>query len=220
MLAKIFQILIYWPIFLGLKFFADFEIQGQNNLKGLEKKPVIFAVGPHCSYIDGPIFAAAMPRQKFSPWDFFPVRFLCIARYFSWKYVLIPVFLFLTGTLRVVRSGGDLEKSLAEPIKVLKNSSAKICIFPEGKLSPDGKLQQGKRGAVYLFQETGATIIPATIVGNFQILSLKTIFRTKKLKVIFGKPLFSLSGTLEQMTDKIMEEISKLNNNVYSSDVN
>ncbi|MEK7555597.1 MAG: lysophospholipid acyltransferase family protein [Patescibacteria group bacterium] len=210
MLAKIFQILIYWPIFLGLRFFTRFEIQGQENLIGLEKKPVIFAVGPHCSYIDGPIFAAAMPRQGFSPRDFFPVRFLCIARYFSWKYILIPIFLFLTGTLKVVRSGGDLEKSLAEPIKVLKNSSAKICIFPEGKLSSDGKLQQGKRGTVYLFQQTGAIIVPAVFVGNFKILSIKTLFRTKKLKVILGKPLFHLTGTLENMTEQIMREIGKL----------
>ncbi len=210
MLAKIFQILIYWPIFLSLKIFANFEVQGQENLKGLEKKPVIFAVGPHCSYIDGPIFAAAMPRQGFSPIDFFPVRFLVIDRFFKWKYFFIPIFLFLTGAVKVIRSSGDLEKALTEVLKALRTSPAKICIFPEGKLSLDGKLQQGKRGMVYLFQESGVPIIPAAFVNNFKIFSLKTLFRTKKLKVILGKPIYSLSGTLEQMTDQIMDEISKL----------
>lgn len=210
MLAKIFQILIYWPIFLTLKIFTDFEVQGQENLKGLEKNPVIFAAGPHCSYIDGLIFAAAMPRQGFTPVDFFPVRFLVISKFFRWKYLFIPIFLFLTGAVKVIKSGGDLEKSLVEALSALKASTAKVCIFPEGRFSLDGELQQGKRGVAYLFQETKTPVVPAAFVGNFKILSLKTLFRTKKLKVILGKPIFSLSGNLEQTTEQIMDEISKL----------
>ncbi len=211
MLAKAYQILIYWPIFLTLKLCADFKVEGQENLKGLEKKPVIFVAGPHASFIDGQIFAAAMPRQGFSPIDFFPVRFLVIDRFFKWKYLFIPIFLFLAGTIKVIKSGGDLEKALTEVLKVLKTSPAKICIFPEGRLNrEDGKLQLGKRGTAYLFQKTGAVVIPAAFIGNFKILSFKSLFRTKKLKVILGKPIYSLSGTLEQMTDQIMEEIAKL----------
>ena len=40
-IAKIFQGLTYWPAFLFLKLFFSWEIEGQENLKGLEDKSIL-----------------------------------------------------------------------------------------------------------------------------------------------------------------------------------
>jgi 1-acyl-sn-glycerol-3-phosphate acyltransferase len=74
-IAKIVQATTYWPTYLAFKFFMRFKVRGQENLKGLENKAIIFASN-HTSYIDGPIAAASMPRNGWwYPKDFFPVRF-------------------------------------------------------------------------------------------------------------------------------------------------
>lgn len=218
MFAKIFQAITYWPIYLALKFFVRYEVDGQENLKGLENSAVIFASN-HTSLIDGPICAAAMPRNgSWYPKNFFPVRFLAIDKAYPWFFgniIPFPLSIFtsayvrINGSIKIFRTGGDLEKSLTHAIKAI-NSNYKIWIYPEGKITKDGNLQPGKRGAAFLHQQTKAAVVPVALIGTFGILSLKALFCQRRVKVKIGKPLFSLSGTLEQTTDQIMKEIGKL----------
>ena len=210
-IAKIFQAITYWPIYLLLKFFVCFEVNGQENLKGLENKAIIFASN-HTSYIDGPICAAAMPRNGFYPKDFFPIRFLAMEKYFKWYYLIVALYVWINGSIKIFKAGGDLEKALADTIKALENNN-RVWIYPEGGITKDGSIRSGKRGIAYLHQRTGAPIVPVCLNGTFKILSFKTLFFAKKVKINIGKPIYSLSDlTLEEGTDKIMSEISKLKN--------
>ncbi len=213
-IARIVQPLTYWFVYLLLKFFVHLEVRGRENLRGLEDGGIIFASN-HASYIDGPISAVSMPRGKgeLYPKKFFPVRFLVMDRYFRWRYLIVALYVRVNGSIRVSRSGGNLRKSLSEAIAALRRGE-KIWIYPEGGLTPDGRLRQGKRGVAYLHRETNAPVVPVGINGNFGILSFGTLLRKNRVVVRIGRPLFSLDNpgrcSLEAGVDKVMTAIAGL----------
>lgn len=222
MIAKTIQQLTYWPIYLTLKLIFKYKIEGQENLKGLEKKSVIFASN-HGSYIDGPICAASMPRGSLTPKDFFPIRFLALKKFFNFKTnsFPFPLSIFTTlyvrynGSIPVEKGMGDLSIALSEPIRELKTNNIKLWIYPEGYITKDGNLQKGKRGITFLHQSTGVPIVPVYITGNFGIELFKNLprylFGFKKLKIKIGKPIYSLGDvSLEDGAEKVMKEISTL----------
>ena len=210
MIPRVVQQITYWPIYLVLKFLFRYRVEGQENLEGLGDKPIIF-VSNHASLLDGPVCAAAMPRDLVAPVKFSPIRFLVIKEHFSWKNSFpFPISLFtafyvrVNGSIPVIHGLGDFQRNLAGAIRALRKGS-KIWIYPEGKITRDGKLQLGKKGAAYLHQATGASIVPVGLNGTFQIL------KSKKIKIKIGKPIHSLGNlSLEESTEKIMREISKL----------
>lgn len=210
-IARAFQTITYWPIYLTLKFFVHYQVEGQENLKGLENKGIIFASN-HASYIDGPISAAAMPRCKgeFYPKRFFPIRFLVWSKFFKYRYLLVAFYVWINGSIRVFKAGGDLLRALRETTDALSNNDH-IWIYPEGGITRDGNLRPGKRGVMFLHQQTGAPIVPVGIIGSYKILSPKTILRKNKVKVKIGKPIYDLGNvTLEEGVEKVMSEIGKL----------
>lgn len=216
MFPKIVQIFSYWPIYLTLRFFCDFKIKGQENLKGLENKGVIFASN-HGSYIDGPICAATIPRNKLK--HFFPVRFLAASEFFSWNNPFpFPVSLFVSlyvrinGSIPVRKTGGKLHKSLSLAIKELKNKE-KLWIYPEGKINRSKRIRSGKRGVAYLHKKTKAPIIPVGISGVYNLSFQRFIFRKNRIRIKIGRPIYSLEGmTLEQGVERVMGEIKRLRN--------
>lgn len=208
-IAKYFQALTYWPIYGTLRILTHFKIEGQENLKGLENKGIIFASN-HASYVDGPICAASIPRKGFYPKRFFPIRFLALDKFFKCRYLLVALYVWLNGSIKISRTGGDLRKSLMNAIDALNNNAC-VWIYPEGKMTRDGNLQSGKRGVAFLYQQTGAPIVPVALIGTFGILSLKTLLRTRKVKVKIGKPIYSLGNlSLEEGTDVVMQKIAEL----------
>jgi 1-acyl-sn-glycerol-3-phosphate acyltransferase len=218
MVAKIVQQFTYWPIYLTFKILCRYKIEGQENLKGLEDKPVIFASN-HASYIDGPICAAAMPREGLVPKSFFPVRFLAAKEYYEFrnpKNFPFPISLFTTAYVRIngcvpVERGGmkSLEEKLGAAVRALKEEKIKLWIYPEGRITRDGNLQSGKAGAVYLHQATGAAIVPVGLIGAFKILSFPPLIR-RRVKVKIGKPIYSLNDNLEGGAEKVIKAIAEL----------
>jgi len=216
--AKFVQQITYWPIYLSLKFFTRYQVEGQENLEWLGNEAIIFASN-HASYVDGPICAAAMPREGLTPKSFSPIRFLAAREYCFWRTspfpfpisVLTTAYVRLNGSVPVCRGGADeLSNKLKDAVEAL-GSGAKLWIYPEGKITRDGNLQSGKRGAAYLHQATGAVVVPVGLIGTFKILSFKTLLGGTKVKIRIGKPIYSLGEvSLEQGTEKIMAEIAKL----------
>lgn len=215
--AKFTQAVTYWPTYLILKFFVCYKVEGQENLNDLEDKGVIFASN-HASYIDGPISAASMPRSGWYPKKFFPMRFLAAKNYFNWNNpfpfplsIFAAAYVRLNGSIPVLR-GKDIPmgEKLNEALKKLMQKQ-KIWIYPEGKITKDGNLQEGKPGMVFLHQKSGALIVPVALIGTFGILSLKNILKRQKVKVKIGKPINSLRGlTIEENVGIIMSRIQEL----------
>lgn len=211
--AKIFQALNYWPTYLILKFFARYEVRGQENLRGLENEPIILTSN-HCSWFDGPIAAASLPRTSLFPKKFFPIRFLVMERFFHWKYLPIAAYIRLNGSIKVpkeVRRDGILKEAIAA-----LQSGHKIWVYPEGGWDDknQGRLRRGRKGVVFLHRATGAKIVPVGISGNYGLLHARTLLRKNKVVVSIGRPITTLDdtghGTLEDGVAKVMASIQRL----------
>ncbi len=89
-----------------------------------------------------------------------------------------------------------------------------IGIFPEGEVSADGKLHPPMRGALFLAQRSGASVVPAALKGDYQALPRGAwIPRPAKVTPIFGKP-FAVGKDLskkdtEALTDQLMAELAR-----------
>ena len=213
--AKIFQALHYWPTYLLLKFFVKYEVHGQEHLRGLENEAIILTSN-HCSWFDGPIAAASLPRASLFPKKFFPIRFLVMERFFHWKYLAIAAFVRLNGSIKVP-DGAKKDAILQDAIAALKSGHT-IWVYPEGGWDEknQGRLRRGRKGIVYLHRATGAKIVPVGIIGNHGLLHPRTLFRRKKVVVNIGHPIVSLddSGacTLTEGVAKVMARIQELIN--------
>ncbi|MBI5045798.1 MAG: 1-acyl-sn-glycerol-3-phosphate acyltransferase [Candidatus Niyogibacteria bacterium] len=212
MTAKVFQMLCYWPIYLLLKCLVNYRVEGQENLCGLENRPVIF-VSNHASWLDGFLCAMAMPRNGLVPRKFYPLRFLVTNRFMRLWDIRMPVAIFthLNASIKVRRAGGDVALAMREAVEVLR-SGAKVWMFPEGKFTLDGKIGRGKRGAPYLHRETGAFIVPVGISGHFDVLSERHIYKLGvKVRVNIGRPMCLPVGiSLEEGSAIIMDKIRSL----------
>ena len=206
--------------FLVLKIFTRLEIEGQENIKEVEDGPIIFTSN-HNSYIDSGISAAAMPKNITYLKKIAPLKFLVMDKYFSWKILPIRIFLEMMGAIKVKKAKIKMEDSshlhevLSEPVKFLKQGG-KVWIYPEGGFHKDGTPKKLRVGVVFLRRQTGAPILPIRIIGNDQVMSkiipflpkLTTLIGFNKLKVIIGKPIYSLGNlSLEDASSEIMRSI-------------
>ena len=219
-LIKISQLSFCCFSFLVLKIFTRLKIEGQENIKEVEDGPVIFASN-HNSFIDSGISAAVMPKNITYLKKIAPLKFLVMDKYFSWKILPIRIFLEMMGAIKVKKAKVKLEDSshlydvLSEPVKLLKQGG-KIWIYPEGGFNNDGTPKKLRVGVAFLRRQTGAPILPIRIIGNDQVMSkiipflpkLTTLIGLNKLKVIIGKPIYSLGNlSLEDASSEIMRSI-------------
>ena len=217
---KISQLSFCCFSFLVLKIFTRLEIGGQENIKEVENGPLIFASN-HNSYIDSGISAAAMPKNITYLKKIAPLRFLVMDKYFSWKILPVRIFLEMMGAIKVKKAKVKLEDNshlhevLSEPVKFLKQGG-KVWIYPEGGFNNDGTPKKLRVGVAFLRRQTGAPILPIRIIGNDQVMSkiipflpkLTTLIGFNKLKVIIGKPIYSLGNlSLEDASSEIMRSI-------------
>ena len=217
---KISQLLFCCFSFLVLKIFTRLEIEGQENIKEVENGPLIFASN-HNSYIDSGISAAAMPKNITYLKKIAPLKFLVMDKYFSWKILPVRIFLEMMGAIKVKKAKVKLEDNshlhevLSEPVKFLKQGG-KVWIYPEGGFNNDGTPKKLRVGVAFLRRQTGAPILPIRIIGNDQVMSkiipflpkLTTLIGLNKLKVIIGKPIYSLGNlSLEEASNEIMRSI-------------
>ena len=96
-----------------------------------------------------------------------------------------------------------------QAIASLKEAAAKmkagtsIWIAPEGTRSRDGKLHDFKKGGFVMAIETGATIVPVTVEGTYEVLPPKTaaVRLGRSVSVRFHAPIDASQYTLEQRDD-------------------
>jgi 1-acyl-sn-glycerol-3-phosphate acyltransferase len=135
---------------------------------------------------------------------------------------------FVAGVIPVNRKDKNSKKKAVEKaITALKRGKI-LVIYPEGTRSRTGEIQKGKFGTAKIFLKTGTPILPVAIKGTFKIFPPGKVFPgiKKIVKVNIGKPFYfkeelekaknlncdseDYKNLLQQITDKIMEEISHL----------
>ncbi|MGG1876918.1 MULTISPECIES: 1-acyl-sn-glycerol-3-phosphate acyltransferase [Paenibacillus] len=130
------------------------------------------------------------------------VKFMAKAELFK-----IPVFGWLISQLGAfpVKRGGVSKDSIKMALTILRQGEV-MGIFPEGTRNSDAA---AKRGAASFALRSGATVVPAAIVGNYKPF--------RKMKIIYGAPvdLSAFEGdkspeALDAATNLIMERIYEM----------
>ena len=148
----------------------------------------------HISYLDGFIIASSLP---------FP---LLLNTYFLGYRIYFhhPLIKWANKLLRLIPL--DTASNLIDALRVcsyiLKNSKI-LCIFPEGKRSPTGEIDEFKKGVGILIKELNIPVVPLYIKGTYQAWpSYKRVPHPAKVTLVIGKPL-----TLKHLTEKLNPHI-------------
>jgi 1-acyl-sn-glycerol-3-phosphate acyltransferase len=207
-------------VFLGplLRFLWRPWIEGRENIP--DDRPAILASN-HLSFCDSFFMPVLMPRK---------VTFLAKAEYFTTpgiKGFFSRMFFSGVGQVPIDRSDKDsAQAALNTAVRVLAASdNALLGIYPEGTRSPDGRLYRGKTGVARMALESGAVVIPVTMVNTRVIQPPGRLIPKLRPRpgVRVGKPLdFSryegMAGDRfveRSMTDEIMYELMQLSGQEY-----
>ncbi|GAA4844042.1 lysophospholipid acyltransferase family protein [Paenibacillus vulneris] len=155
--------------------------------------PVILCAN-HISNFDPPLLGSPIIKRR--------VHYMAKAELFE-----VPVLGWVLPRICAfpVKRGGVSKESIRLSLQLLKENNI-IGIFPEGSRHNAGGM--GKKGAASLALKSGATVVPAAIVGNYQLF--------KRMTLVYGPPVdiseFAEAGSegLEQATDKIMATIRSM----------
>jgi 1-acyl-sn-glycerol-3-phosphate acyltransferase len=132
------------------------RLEGMENLK---KDQSYILVSNHASILDIPALISAAP---------FPVRFLA-----KKSLLWFPIFgwvLYFSGHILIDRqSAQSTLRSLKKAPSLLKKGIS-IIVFPEGTRSPDGEVQEFKRGAFLLARHSKVPVVPISIIGTYEML--------------------------------------------------
>ena len=131
----------------------------------------------HESYLD-PAFVQMVMRRR--------VTFVMTNDFYAWK----PMrwFFALVGAIPV-DAGRLARRGLRRAIATVKRGQA-VGLFPEGRLSRDGRRGSGQRGVAILARRTGAWIVPVGIVGARRAWPAGAKHpRAARVRVAFGPPM-------------------------------
>lgn len=170
------------------------DVRGIENID--KTKPCILMPN-HQSLIDGPLILYLGPKQirVILKKEIFGIPIIGMAMKVA-KFIPVD---------RKREKGGKHSINLASHL--IKEKGYSFLIFPEGTRSRDGKLLPFKRGGFYLALESGASIVPVSIIGSFAILPKGKFFTKKgRIKVIFH-PSVSVQGLGEKDIPELSNKI-------------
>lgn len=187
-----------------LRVLGRLHSSGEHNVP--RRGPLIYCPN-HLSDSDPPTLFVTVPRRAW---------FLAKTELFD-----IPVLGWFFGHFQgipIKRDSAD-RTALKRAEAVLKRGQPLI-IFPEGRLSQDGRLQRIQPGAALLSVRTGAPIIPVGLANTNQVLPyglLMPRFSRDTVTVTFGAPIFPQDfadlprgRVIEAMTQALGAELARL----------
>ncbi len=185
---SIFQRLAWVPLRLLFYFFCSLEIIGQENFKNL-KSNIIIASG-HSSELDSIIAIASLPFfSRYLPL-FFVSREKDFYKHFGWKKIIYGgTFFKILGAYQVHVNLKNYEQSLCDHLVLLRHGKS-VLIFPSGKRNTYGETPKARGGVSFLAKETNLPVIPMLIEGVEHMTLHDLLFHKRKIRVIFGKPLY------------------------------
>lgn len=182
---------------LGLGF--GLEVTGAEHIP--TDGPVILAAN-HRSQIDPLVLAAAVPRR---------CAFLAAA-----ELLTMPILGTLIRPFRAVpiRRGQFDRGAIEECLARLERDEA-LVIFPEGKISRDGRSQPPRDGLAFLAGRTRVPIVPVWIAGTYEVWPLGTRMpRRGRITVRAGEAIVPVEaptrGEQSALTARVMEAITRL----------
>ncbi|HET9001756.1 MAG TPA: lysophospholipid acyltransferase family protein [bacterium] len=175
------------------------EVIGEKHIP--DCGPVILAAN-HASQMDPLVLGAAIQRR---------FTFLAAA-----ELLTMPILGPLVRPFHPVpvRRGRFDLGAIRECLENLRRGGA-LLIFPEGKISTDGRLQPPHEGLAFLAHHTGVPVIPIGIRGTYQVWPLGTRWPHRgRITVHIGSAIVpdrrSHRETRDVLTARVMEAIADL----------
>jgi len=174
-----------------LKAFFSFEVEGKEYLRYRSK---VILAGNHTGFLDSVLLIAASERR---------IKFLVAQSVFGWP--VIGWFVKKTGVIPVVKRKGN--KAITQAVQALRSGNA-VGIFPEGKLSTDGKIGRFHKGVARLYKESQAPIVPFVIQGGYEAWHWGQILpKPRKVILQFGQPIERFSQNEEALVEEIRQRV-------------
>ncbi len=173
-----------------------------QDLEQIPDEGAALLVCNHVSFVDALLISGAVRR---------PIRFVMYYKIFQ-----LPVlnFIFRTaGAIPIAGRGEDLQ-IYDQAFKRIAASLAEgelVCIFPEGKLTADGEINEFKSGVTTVLQQTPVPVIPLALQGLwgsfFSRDPQKGFFRRlwSRVTVIAGAPIAAEQAVPSQLRARVSE---------------
>lgn len=184
------QGVVWIPAAILFYFFGKLEIRGIQNLVSLKNwKGGIILAPNHSHELDSLLIRIVFSAMgRFTPL-FYVSRDKTFYDESGWMRIFYGGFFFkLMGAYPTYSGLKNYEKALKDHVKILFLGGS-ICIFPEGKITKNGDINEAKGGVAFLAHRTNTPVIPIGISGLFNMSIKDFIFRRKKVIISFGKPL-------------------------------
>ena len=193
---------LYWAGVNGVMFFVRC-VGVRVHVKGTERIPsgtCIFAAN-HTSSADAPAVVWSIPR-----------RIAILLKRSLFEYPIVGQAFHLAHFIPVDRFNRDSAiNSLELATQSLRNGQS-FLIYPEGTRSPDGRLQEFKKGTAVMAIKSGVPIVPVACSNAHRIMEKRKLSITPgDILVEFLQPIDSTEYTLEQrdaLNERLHDELA------------
>src|SRR5580704_18349148 len=171
---------LYWAGVKGVMFFVNC-VGVHVQVKGAERIPpetCIFAAN-HTSSADAPAVVGAIPR-----------RIAIFLKRSLFKWPIVGQAFTLAHFIPVNRRDRDSAIASVEKAAAAMRAGQSFLIYPEGTRSPDGRLQEFKKGAVVLAIKAGVPIVPVLCSGAHRVMAKRSmVIHPEEILVEFLAPI-------------------------------
>ena len=173
-----------------------------KNLDAIPDEGAALLVCNHVSFVDALLIGGAVRR---------PIRFVMYYKIYN-----LPVlnFIFRTaGTIPIAGRGEDeviYERAFRKIAEYLSDGEL-VCIFPEGKLTTDGQINEFKAGVTRILEQTPVPVIPMALQGLwgsfFSRDPNKGVFHRlwSRVTLVAGAPIAASEATQKVLRERVSE---------------
>jgi 1-acyl-sn-glycerol-3-phosphate acyltransferase len=193
---------LYWTALKGVLFFVR-AVGVRINVRGIEHIPkgtVIFAAN-HTSAADAPAIVGAIPR-----------RIAVLLKRSLFGYPIVGQAFHLAQFIPVDRFNRESAITSLEKATEALKSGQSFLIYPEGTRSPDGRLQEFKKGTAVMAIKAGVPLVPIACSNAHRIMKKREMkIYPGEILVEFLPPIDSTAYTFDQreeLNQRLHDELS------------
>jgi len=187
---------LYWAGVKGVMFFVNC-VGVRVRVKGIERIPAgtcIFAAN-HTSSADAPAVVGAIPRR---------IAILLKRSLFEWP--IVGQAFRLAHFIPVDRFNRDSAIESIEKATVALREGQSFLIYPEGTRSPDGRLQEFKKGTAVMAIKSGVPLVPVACSNAHRIMEKRKLaIKPGEILVEFLEPIDPAKYSLDEREVLIKE---------------